>query len=85
MQKLTEQAKNYCKEAVATMEREEIVQTLEGLGIACYDDEETETLVDSYVESVEAGDIEFDFTYAAAMQYPHHIKMMNLDIDEVWQ
>ena len=85
MQKLTEQAKTYCKEAISLMERDEIVSTLEGLGIACYDDEETEMLVDSYVESVEAGDIEFDFKYGAAMQYPHHIKMMNLEIDEVWE
>lgn len=85
MSKLTEQAKTYCKEAISTLERAEIVSTLESLGIACYDDEETEELVDSYVESVEAEDIEFDFTYAAAMQYPHHIKMMNLDIDEVWE
>lgn len=85
MQKLTEQAKTYCKEAISLMGRDEIVQTLEGLCIACYDDEEIEDLVDSYVDSVEAGDIEFDFKYGAAMQYPHHIKMLNLDIDEVWQ
>lgn len=85
MQKLTEQAKTYCKEAISTMERDEIVSALEGLGIACYDDEDTEDLVDSYVDSVEAGDIEFDFSYSSAMQYPHHIKMMNLDINDVWQ
>ena len=85
MQKLTEQAKTYCKEAISTMERDEIVSALEGIGTACYDDEEIEDLVDSYVDSVEAGDIEFDFSYASAMQYSHHIKMMNLEIDEVWE
>ena len=85
MQKLTEQAKTYCKEAISLMERDEIVSTLEGIGTACYDDEKIEDLVDSYVDSVEAGDIEFDFSYSSAMQYPHHVKMMNLEIDDVWQ
>ncbi len=85
IKKLTEQARAYCVAAIGTMERNEIVSTLESLGIACYDDEETSDLVESYVDSVEAEDIDFDWSYAAAMQYPHHVKMLNLDVDEVWQ
>ena len=85
MQKLTEQARVYCIAVIETMEREEIISTLEGLGIACYDDDSTEDLVESYVDSVEAEDIEFDWKYVTSKQYPHHVQMLCLDVDEIWQ
>lgn len=84
IQKLTPEAKAYCTAAIELMEREELVAALENLGIACYDDEPIEDFVASYVDSVEAGDIEFDFSHAAALSYPHHVKMMWYDIEDIW-
>jgi len=84
IQKLTPEAKAYCKAAVELMDREELVSALENLGIACYDNEETEDFVESYVDSVEAGDIEFDFSYASTLSYPYHVKMMWYYIEDTW-
>ena len=84
IQKLTPEAKAYCKAAVELMDRDELVAALEGLCIACYDNEDVEDFVDSYVDSVEAGDIEFDFKYSGALSYPYHVKMMWYDIEDTW-
>ena len=35
-----------------------IVEMLEAIGIACYDDETTEELAEAAVDSIESGDIE---------------------------
>ena len=82
--KFTPEAKDYCTAAVELMERDELVAALENIAIACYDYEETEDFVASYVDSVEAGDIEFDFSHQAALSYPHHVKMKWYSIEEVW-
>jgi len=84
MKKFTDEAREYCKAAISLMTREELVESLENIGVACYDDEPIEDFIDSYVDSVEAGDIEFDFSYQAANQYPHHVKMLRYNIDEVY-
>jgi hypothetical protein len=84
IQELTPEAKAYCTAAIELMDREELVAALENLGIACFDNEPTEDFVASYVDSVEAGDIEFDFGYAGTLSYPHHVKMMWYYIEEVW-
>lgn len=84
MQKLTPEARIYCTAAVELMEREELVAALENIGVACYDYEPIEDFVESYVDSVEAGDIEFDFSHAAALSYPHHVKMKWYDIEDTW-
>lgn len=84
MQSLTPEAKAYCTAAVKLMDRDELVTALENLGIACYDNEDVEDFVDSYVDSVEAGDIEFDFSYAGTLSYPYHVKMMWYDIEDTW-
>lgn len=85
MQSLSPEAKAYCKAAVELMDRDELVAALEGLCIACYDNEPIEDFVDSYVDSVEAGDIEFDFGYASAQQYPFVVKNMWYYIEETWE
>jgi hypothetical protein len=84
MQSLTPEARIYCTAAVELMEREELVAALENIGVACYDDEPIEDFVESYVDSVEAGDIEFDFGCNTAFSYPHHVKMKWLDIEDTW-
>lgn len=84
IQKLTPEAKAYCTAAIELMAREELVAALENLCTACYDNEPTEDFVASYVDSVEAGDIEFDFGYASARQYPYVVKNMWYDIEEPW-
>lgn len=54
---------NYCQgernltEKINTMDRYHIVGLLEGIGIACYDDESTAELREALQESVEGGDI----------------------------
>lgn len=82
--KLTEAAKTYCTEALEALDREELVNMLEGIGVACYDEEDNTVLAESAADSVEAGDIEFDFGFHAAKASPHHVYMLWLDIDEVW-
>ena len=84
MQSLSPEAKAYCTAAVELMDREELVVALENLCIACYDNEPTEDFVESYVDSVEAGDIEFDFGYTGTLSYPYHVKMMWYDIEDTW-
>lgn len=85
MQTLTNPAKEYCTAVVEQMPREELVAALENIGVACYDDEPIEDLVAAYVDSVEAGDIEFDFSQAFCLTLPHHIKMMWYDFVFVWE
>lgn len=46
------------KRNVARLSRERIVQLLEGICIACYDEETTDELRECLIESVESGDIE---------------------------
>lgn len=84
MSQLSEPAKAYAKEALQTLDREVLIQMLEGIGCACYDEETEETFAESIVDSIEAGDIEFDFSFAASKSYRHGIQMMWLDIDDVW-
>ncbi len=83
--KLSEQAKQYCKACLLTLPREELVEKLEAISIACYDDEDNEILADAAVDSVEAGDIHFDWSFAFSKSMPHSVKMMWLDIDEIWE
>lgn len=86
MQKLTKEARAYCLAAANEMSREELVQELENICIACYDEETIEEdFAPSFVDSVEAGDIEFDFNYSSAGRWSHPTKMLCLDIDEVWE
>lgn len=85
MKRLTAEAKAYCQEALEAMGRETIIDMLENqAGCACYDDEDTDSLAESAVDSVEAGDIEFDWGFAQAKSLGHHVYMTWLDIDEVW-
>lgn len=39
------------------LSREYIIELLEGIGVACYDDEPTQLLREALFDSVEAGDI----------------------------
>lgn len=82
--KLSDQAKEYAKEALQTLDRSVLIEMLEGIGVACYDEETEETFAEAIVDSIEAGDIEFDFSFAASKAYPNHIARMWLDIDDVW-
>ena len=85
MEYLTKEAREYCTAALLTREREDVVQELESICVACYDDETMEDdLVPSMVDSVEAKDIDFDWSFAASKQYPHSVQMLWLDVDEVW-
>lgn len=85
MSKLTKEARAYCKEVVSTWSREDLVAHVEGVGSAAYDDDDDDDLVESVVTSIEAGDIDFDFSYTGSKAYPHHIQMMALDIEETWE
>jgi len=40
------------------LDRQNIVELLEGIGIACYDDEPTQLLRECLVENVESGNID---------------------------
>lgn len=41
-----------------TMDRADLVAALEGIGIACYDEESNDTLAEAYAESMESGDLD---------------------------
>ena len=87
MSKLTTKARDYAITYWEKQPREDIQNILENqLGVAVYDDEPLEDLVESLVDSVEAGDVETDFfgmTYAQSLG--HHVYMQWLDIDEIWE
>ena len=85
MATLTPEAKKYCKEALKAQGREFLVQQLENIGIACYDDEDEETLAEAAVDSVEAGDIDFDFGMQYALTSPAHLRVLYYHIKDVWQ
>ena len=85
METLTQEASYYCKKVALHLGRDHMVNDLEAIGIACYDDESDEVLADAFVSSVEAGDIEFDFSHCQAKNRPRHLYLEWLDIDEVWQ
>lgn len=85
MNKLSESAKEYAKEALQTLERQELIDMLENIGCACYDEESEETFAEAIVDSIEAGDIDFDFSFVASKAYPPHIARLWLDIDDVWE
>lgn len=85
MSTLTPEAKEYCKEALKEQGRDSLVQMLENIGIACYDDEDDDTLAESAVDSVQAGDIEFDFGIQYALTTPHYVRMLWYDVEDVWQ
>lgn len=46
------------KDRIRDLGREEIIEQLESIGVACYDDEDTELLVDAFFDSYKAGDLE---------------------------
>lgn len=83
MAQLTSEAHKYCKAALLEEGREYIIRLLEGVGVACYDDEETEELAEAAVESVATGDIEFDWSLACAKSCSHRTRMLWYDIDEI--
>lgn len=86
MQKLTQKAREYCLQAVENLySREELISMLENIGVACYDDEETTDFIASVVDSIEADDIDFDWGIAVAKSLPHHVYMIWLDIEEVFE
>jgi len=84
MSKLSPEAKAYCKDILLKQGRTELVSQLESIGIACYDEEDDETLADSAVDSVEAGDIDFDWGLGQAKAFGHHSYMLWLDVEDVW-
>ncbi len=84
MNKLSEAAKAYAVEALQTLDREELISMLENIGCACYDEEGKDVFAESIVDSIEAGDIEFDWSFAASKSYRYGIQRMWLDIDDVW-
>lgn len=85
MEYLTRQAREYCTAVLSLMEREEMVEILEGqLCVACYDEETKYDLVPAMVDSVEARDLDFDWSIGAAKVQSHYIYMLWLDIDEIW-
>jgi hypothetical protein len=81
---LSPEAREYCIEVLIHNGREELVSSLEGIGVACYDEEDDRELAEAAADSVEAGDIEFDFSFVASKQYPHHLQRLHMDINEVW-
>ena len=85
MDKLTKEAKAYCVAFLEAQGREFLVQQLEGICVACYDEEDAAELAESAADSVEAGDIEFDWSFAPAKASKHHVYMLWLDVDEVWE
>jgi len=85
MDKLTQAAKDYASNVVSKMERGILVAELEYIGVACYDYEPTEDLVESYFDSIEAKDIDFDFSIHLAKHQPHHLYMDWVDIEEFWE
>lgn len=80
--KLTSEAREYCLEVLVTRGRESLVADLEGIGIACYDEEGVEELAEAALDSVEAGDIDFDWTNPIGQS--GYIRKLWLAIDEVW-
>jgi hypothetical protein len=84
MSKLSSDAKAYCVEVLKNQGREALVSMLENIGVACYDDEDDYTLAEAAADSVEAGDIEFDWGHSYASSLPRHIYMAWLDIEDVW-
>ena len=50
-------------DAASRLERERVIELLEGIGVACFDDESTEELREAMIDSVKSGDIDpLDFT-----------------------
>lgn len=47
-------------QAVSKMDRERVVELLEGISIACYDDESTEELREALIENVKDGNLDRD-------------------------
>lgn len=84
MSKLSEEARKYAIASISEISREEMVSLLEGIGCACYDDEPEEDFVESIVDSIEAGDIEFEWSIWEAKSKSHSTYMLWLDIEEIW-
>lgn len=84
MNKLTKPARKYCQAALEAQGREALVEMLEGICIACYDEEDAEELAESAVDSIEAGDIDFDWGHGAVKVAGHYCYMLWLDIDDIW-
>jgi len=82
---LSEEAKAYCQASLERQGRGAVVEMLEGIGVACYDEEGVEELAEAAVDSVEAGDIEFDFGMSAVDRSDgDYLYRLWLDIDDVW-
>ena len=56
---MTDREKAACKFALIDAGRETVIELLESIGVACYDEESTEELAEAAAESVESGDIDF--------------------------
>lgn len=85
MSKLTDEARAYCQEALEVRGRYKLVEMLESIGIACYDEEDVEELAEAVVDSVEAGDIDFEWDHVTAKNLHAYAYMLWLDIDEIWE
>jgi hypothetical protein len=85
MSDLTDEAKAYVKSVVLREGRQYLVEALENIGAACYDEEDDDTLADAVVDSIEAGDIDFDFGFYVARAFGGEQYRLWLDIEEVWK
>lgn len=83
---LTQPAKDYAKHVLLNFHsRDDMVTMLESVGCACYDDEPDDDLADAIIDSIEANDIHFDFSWGVALARGGEAKMLWLDMGEVWQ
>jgi len=84
MPTLTDEAKTYLAELFEARGREEITTELESICIAVYDEDDlVDDLIPCAIDSVEAGDIDVEFSMAES-KFHHSAYMAWLDIEEVW-
>jgi len=69
----------YLREVLGMWGRQRLVEELENIGCACYDDEPNEDLIEAIIHSIECNDIDFDWSYSYANTMPHYIKMLRLE------
>jgi hypothetical protein len=85
MATLTDEAREYCKEALMELGREYLAEQLGFVCVEVRDDDDDDDLAESVLDSIEAGDLEFDWGFGQSKCFAHHVQMLWLDIDEVWE
>lgn len=84
--RLSDPYKRYVQLYAYHMGREWLVEQLESIGIACYDDEPTSDFVAAFTDSHEAGDLkDIPWGVFEAKSLSHEMYMAYLDVDDRWE